>query len=172
MVCFEKNIYEASSYIDLISTQAGGEQNTKLEMGANGLKLRPEYGRAYGTVTIESVGIRLPLFFGNSLEILKDGVGQSTRAYCPGEGKTIILKGHNTESKLKNLYKVNKKEKILINTEYGSYTYEVYDMKVISESDITIQSDNENLIIYTGYTENSVGDTNKVYAVYANLILN
>lgn len=78
-----KYISEANSYIELISPKSNDLQNTKLEMGKNGLKLRPEYGKSYGEVTISSVDINLPLFFGNSLEILKDGIGQSTRAYCP-----------------------------------------------------------------------------------------
>lgn len=164
-----KYISEANSYLELISTKSDSTQNTKLEMGANGLKLRPEYGKPYGKITIPSVNIDLNLIFGNSLEALKDGIGQNTRAYCPGEGKTIILNGHNTDSMLKRLYKVSKKDKILINTEYGSYTYEVYDIKVITEKDIVVQTNNETLVIYTNYPENSVGSTNMIYAVYANL---
>lgn len=162
-------INEVDSYIELISTKESDTQNTKLEMGSNGLKIRPEYGKSYGKITISSVNIDLPLFFGNTLEVLKDGVGQNTRSYCPGEGKTIIINGHNTESMLKKLYDVNKNDEILINTEYGSYKYEVYDMKVINEKDITIQTDSEILVICTSYPENSTGNTNKVYAVYANL---
>lgn len=88
-----------------------------------------------------------------------------------GEGKTIILNGHNTESMLKNLYRVNKKDKIIISTEYGSYTYEVNDMKVTTLKDIEIQTDNEILVIYTSYPENNTGNTNKIYAVYANLVV-
>ena len=88
-----------------------------------------------------------------------------------GEGKTIIINGHNTESMLKNLYKVNKNDKIIINTEYGSYTYEINDMKVTTLKDIEIQTDSEILVIYTSYPENSTGDTNKIYAIYANLVV-
>ena len=172
MLLAGKYISEANSYIDLISTKEGDTQNTKLELGTNGLKLRPEYGSTYGRITVPSVSIDLPLYFGNSLEILKDGVGQSTRAYCPGEGKTIILNGHNTDKMLKKLYKVSKNDIILINTEYGTYRYAVYDMKVITEKDIEIETDSESLVVYTNYPENDVGSTNRIYAVYANLVNN
>lgn len=86
-----------------------------------------------------------------------------------GEGKTTILNGHNTEKSLKKLYKVNKNDIISIDTEYGSYSYKVYDTKVTTEKDINIETDRENLVIYTSYPENSVGNTSKIYAVYANL---
>lgn len=76
-------ISEAISYIDLISTKESDIQNSKLEIGNNGLNHRPEYGMQYGKLTISSVNISLPVFFGNTLDILKDGIGQSTRSYCP-----------------------------------------------------------------------------------------
>lgn len=84
MILGGKYISEATSYIDLISTKKEGDaQNNKLEIGNNGLNHRPEYGMQYGKVTISSVNISLPVFFGNTLDILKDGIGQSTRSYCP-----------------------------------------------------------------------------------------
>lgn len=172
MIFGGKYISEANSYIELISTKPSDTQNVKLEMGENGLKLRPEYGKQFGKVTISSANIELPLLFGNTLEVLKDGIGQNTRSYCPGEGKTIILNGHNTEKMLKRLYRVKKNDKILITTEYGSYTYEVDDMKVTNEKDIAIETNNEVLVIYTSYPENSTGSTSKIYVVYAKLIEN
>ena len=51
--------------------------------------------------------VNLPVYFGDTLEILKKGVGHSSGSYFPGEGGSIIMAGHNFKTFLANLPKAN-----------------------------------------------------------------
>lgn len=177
-----KYLNEFWSYISLISTSSNSSFNSNLEIGEDGLKSRPEYGKQYGEVIIESKNINLPLYFGDSLNELKNGIGQNTRSFCPGEGRTIILTGHNTDTKLNKITEMKKGEKIVINTTYGTYEYKVSNTSIESaKTDLIykIQKDKERLIIYTkyiqkdkstkGYSNENV-ESDKIFIVFADLI--
>ena len=55
----------------------------------------PEYGTQYATIQIDKIDVNLPVYFGDTLEILKKGVGHSSGSYFPGEGGSIIYIGQN-----------------------------------------------------------------------------
>ena len=57
----------------------------------------PEYGTQYATIEIPRIGANLPVYFGDTLEILKKGVGHSSGSYFPGEGGSILYMGHNSK---------------------------------------------------------------------------
>lgn len=130
-----------------------------------GLKTRPEYGKQYGEVKIETLNINLPLYYGDTLNELKNGIGQSARSFCPGEGKTIIITGHNTEDKLKRIVEMKAGDEIVISTTYGTYKYKVSNTETASNKANTIyttRKNEENLIMYTEASD-------KLYIVYADL---
>ena len=64
----------------------------------SGLKNYPEYGTKYATIEIPKIDVDLPVYFGDTLEILKKGVGHSSGSYFPGEGGSIIYMGHNAKN--------------------------------------------------------------------------
>ena len=43
------------------------------------IKNYPEYGTQYATIEIPKINVNLPVYFGDTLEILKKGVGHSSR---------------------------------------------------------------------------------------------
>ena len=47
-------------------------------------------------MTCEQVGLDVPLYYGDSMEIMRVGAGQYQGSFIPGYGKTILLSGHNT----------------------------------------------------------------------------
>ena len=55
----------------------------------NKLKNYPEYGTNYATIEIPKININLPVYYGDTMEILKNGVGHSSGSYFPGEGGSI-----------------------------------------------------------------------------------
>ena len=61
----------------------------------NRLENYPEYGTQYATIEIPKIDVNLPVYYGDTLEILKNGVGHSSGSYFPGEGGSIIYMGKN-----------------------------------------------------------------------------
>ena len=68
--------------------------------------------------------------------------------------------------------KVKKGDKVVIEANYATFTYEVYDYKVVKETNLKafeIQQNEERLLMYTCYPINQsvVGRKTKRYVVYA-----
>ena len=148
------------------------EEPTQINEEKNTLENYPEYGTKYGTIEIEKIDVNLPIYFGDTLEILKNGIGHSSGSYFPGEGGSIIYMGHNYKNMLRRLGEVQKGNIIKITTTYGEYTYKVYDMQLIKETELDklpVQRDKEILMLYTCYPFNNIGYTTQRYVVYAEL---
>lgn len=160
-------VNKVSITIDENKTQEAttiGEQNK--------LKNYPEYGTKYATIEIEKIDASLPVYFGDTLEILKKGVGHSSGSYFPGEGGSIIYMGHNSKNVFRRFSELQIGNEIKVTTTYGEYTYKIYDMKLIKETDLDelpIQNDKEILMVYTCYPFNNIGYTTQRYVVYAEL---
>lgn len=138
----------------------------------NKIKNYPEYGTQYATIEIPKIDVNLPVYFGDTLEILKNGVGHSSGSYFPGEGGSIIYMGHNSKKVFRRFSELQKGNEITVKTNYGEYKYKIYDMQLIKETDIDklpIQKDKEILMIYTCYPFNNIGYATQRYVVYAEL---
>ena len=132
----------------------------------------PEYGTQYATIKIDKIDLELPVYFGDTLEILKKGVGHSSGSYFPGEGGSIIYMGHNSKKMFRRFSELQIGNEIKITTNYGEYTYKIYDMQLIKETEVDklpIQREKEILMIYTCYPFNNVGYATQRYVVYAEL---
>ena len=120
----------------------------------NTIKNYPTYGTQYATIQIDKIDVNLPVYFGDTLEILKKGVGHSSGSYFPGEGGSIIYMGHNSKKMFRRFSELQKGNEIKVTTSYGEYTYKIYDMKLIKETELDqlpIQRDKEILMVYTCY---------------------
>ena len=167
--CLEEKFETVSSLIDLFA--ANRELKTLDPVLDGGILLhRPLYGSVYAQIKIPSIGVDLPLYYGESLDFLKNGIGHDSESYFPGEGGTILLMGHNFKSFLARLPEVNNGDKIIIETSYGTFEYTVYQSKIVHETDLgeaPIQKEEEMLIIYTCYPINNIGHAYQRYLVYA-----
>ena len=138
----------------------------------NRLKNYPEYGTKYATIEIPKIDVDLPVYYGDTLEILKKGVGHSSGSYFPGEGGSIIYMGHNAKKIFRRFSELQIGDGITVKADYGTYQYKIYDMKLIKETDIDelpVQKDKEVLMIYTCYPFNNIGYASKRFVVYAEL---
>lgn len=138
----------------------------------NKLKNYPEYGTQYAMIEIPKINIILPVYFGDTLEILKNGVGHSSGSYFPGEGGSIIYMGHNSVNMFRRFSELQIGNDIKITTTYGEYNYKIYDMQLINETEIDklpIQKEKEILMVYTCYPFNNIGYATQRYVVYAEL---
>ena len=153
-------------------TNVSGKTTSAYDFSQKQLLKYPSYGSRYATLKIDKMGKSLPVYHGDSLKILRKGVGHYVGSYFPGENGTIILAGHNTNGMFNKLDKIKKGDKVIIKATYASFEYEVYNMKVVKETNLNafkIQHDEEILIMYTCYPINRsiVGRQTQRYVVYA-----
>ena len=174
-VLFADAISEAVSLVDMVSIKTSEKvlEDVKIDLKTKNLQNYPEYGSKYGMIKIPSLNIDLPLYYGDSLSIIRYGIGHSSGSYFPGEGGSILCVGHNTSGMLRSLTKIKKGAEIIIETTYGKYTYKVYDTKVVKQTELEaapIQRDKEILMLYTCYPINSIGHAQNRFFTYANLV--
>ena len=174
IIVFGSQISMAISLINLVSIDTSKQilSEVEIDLEHNKLKSYPGYGQRYANLVIQDLEIDLPLYYGDTLSILRNGVGQSSGAYFPGEGGSIICMGHNTAKFLRKLPEIKLDTKIKINTVYGDYTYTVYDTKVVYQTDLDalpIQKNEEILMLYTCYPVDGIGHAKNRFVVYARL---
>lgn len=171
---FSSKISMAISLINRVSIDTSKKilADTKIDLEHNKLENYPEYGSRYASIIIEDLDVNLPLYYGDTLSILRKGVGQSSGAYFPGEGGSVICMGHNTSGFLRELSEIEIGTKIQMQTVYGDYTYTVYETKIVPQEQldaVPVQKEKEILMLYTCYPINSIGHATKRFIVYANL---
>lgn len=174
-ILFADTISRAISLVDLISVETSKEElkDVKIDLTTKNLKSYPKYGSKYGNIKIPSLDVDLPLYYGDTLSILRYGVGHTSGSYFPGEGGSILYMGHNTSGMLRSLPEIEKGAQIIVETTYGKYTYEVYDTKIVEQTELEaapIQRDEEMLILFTCYPVNSIGHAKKRFFTYSRLV--
>ena len=112
-----------------IDKSAKKEEIMAIDTNTNKIQNYPEYGTQYATIEIPKIDVNLPVYFGNTLDVLKNGVGHDSASYFPGEGGTIIYMGHNSKNAFRRFSELKKGDEITVKTSYGDFTYKIYDMK-------------------------------------------
>ena len=139
----------------------------------NRLENYPEYGTQYATIEIPRIDVNLPVYYGDTLQILKNGVGHSSGSYFPGEGGSIIYMGHNSKKVCRRFSELEIGDPIKVTTNYGEFNYKIYDMQLVKETEtdkLPIQKEKEILMVYTCYPFNNIGYATQRYVVYAELV--
>lgn len=172
-IFFGARIDEAVTLVSKVSINNENKNVQKTVLDNNKITNYPEYGTEYATISIPKIDVELPVYYGDTLDVLKKGVGHSSGSYFPGEGGTIIYMGHNSKKVFRRFSELQKGNEIIVNTSYGEYKYKIYDMQIIKETELNklpVQNDKETLMIYTCYPFNNIGYTKQRYVVYANLV--
>lgn len=133
----------------------------------------PTFGTKYASLKIDSIKVNLPVYYGANYTILKSGIAHDDRSYFPGEGGSVILAGHNFKTFLADLPKAVIGDKIVLETIYGTFEYEIYDTKIVKETaveEVPVQKEKEILMLYTCWPINNIGHASQRYVVYANLV--
>ena len=170
---FRADIDETISLISKVSIDIENKEVKETVMNEEQrIENYPEYGTQYATIEIPKIDVNLPVYYGDTLEILKKGVGHSSGSYFPGEGGSIIYMGHNSKRMFRRFSELQIGNEIIVKTTYGEYKYKIYDMQIINETEVDklpIQKDKEILMVYTCYPFNNVGYATQRYVVYAEL---
>lgn len=168
-----QRINKVISLVDKVSIDIKNKEEIKTILNEdNKIKNYPEYGTSYAEILIPKIDVDLPVYFGDTLDILKKGVGHSSGSYFPGEGGSIVYMGHNSKKMFRRFSELEVGDEITVKTNYGEYKYKIYDMQLIQETEqdkLPIQSQKEILMVYTCYPFNNIGYTTKRYVVYAEL---
>ena len=171
-----QEIEEIFSLVSKVSIDINPEREQEpieIDTDDNTLVSYPEYGTQYATIEIDKIDLEAPVYYGDTLEILKKGVGHSSGSYFPGEGGSIIYMGHNSKKMFRRFSELQIGNEIKVTTTYGEYTYKIYDMQLIKETEVDklpIQKDKEILMVYTCYPFNNIGYATQRYVVYAELV--
>ena len=170
---FGARIEETMSLISKVSIGVSdGSEVVNTVIDNKKLKNYPEYGTKYATIKIPKIDVELPVYYGDTLDILKKGVGHSSGSYFPGEGGSIIYMGHNSKKMFRRFSELQKGNEIEVTTTYGDFKYKIYDMQLIKETELDklpIQEEKEILMVYTCYPFNNIGYATQRYVVYAEL---
>lgn len=125
----------------------------------------PTYGTKYGTIYLNNESDNI--YFGDSVNILKQGVGTSSLYDIPGDEEKVVLSGHNTGI-FKNLSNLKNGNKIVIETNYAKFEYIVKTSKIVNETDLNSLEKDYDLILYTCYPNKELYG-NKRLIIYAKL---
>lgn len=174
-VLFGSRISMAISLVNKVSIDTSNVvlKDVKLNSVTKRLESYPEYGTKYGDLRIDSLDVDLPLYYGDTLSILRNGVGHSSGSYFPGEGGTIVCMAHNTRGYLYNLSDIEIGDNIVITTTYGEFTYKVEETKIVPETQVdavSVSHGKEMLILYTCYPTNTFGHATKRFITYSKLV--
>lgn len=125
----------------------------------------PVGGQLYGKVKIEKLQLNVPLYFGDTEEILREGAGQFMGSVYPGELGTTLIGGHNVDD-FGKLGAAQVGDEITLQTTYGNYVYRINRLDVRDKKDKEInemiyQRNDRRLILYTCYPIDSLGLTNE-----------
>lgn len=91
------------------------------------------YGEKLGTVVCERAGLNTGVYFGINRLSMRAGAGLSVKAALPGTGDTVKIAGHATTA-FKALGYVMIDDIIVVSTNWGEYSYKVYDIQVQANS--------------------------------------
>ena len=113
----------------------------------------PAVGAQYGNLTCETIDLSAPLYFGDDDLIFEKGAGQYVMSGIPGEGRPILVGGHDV-SYFAPLEQIKVGDEVTVNTVYGLFVYQVTEIKIESVEkweNETLNRNQENLILYTCY---------------------
>lgn len=127
----------------------------------------------FGKLTIDSVNIKVNLYYGDDREQLRHGAGLFTGSFLPGFNRTILIAGHSIPY-FEPLGNIKIGDIINISTHYGDFQYKITSTKIADADDSSNydlkQDKKEQLILYTCYPFELIGYKSQRLFVYADKI--
>lgn len=162
--------------VNLVNTITINQTKEEKEVSFDNVKKKltsyPSYGSKYGNIIIAKLNIKLPLYYGDNNETLSYGAGQYAGSYFPGESGTTIIAGHNDRGYFEKLLEAKQNDIITIETNYGTFNYQVNSTKIVNENDLSafaVQSEKDEIILYTCYPLGISKKTER-FVVYASKV--
>ncbi|MHC5226710.1 class D sortase [Enterococcus sp. LJL99] len=159
---------------DSEKNQEDTKEDSSNESLASSKVVYPSSGDQFGEVVIDKVNINVPLYYGDSDDILRLGAGQYIGSMIPGDIGTTLIGAHN-QPVFGKIYYLEPEDEINILTHYGEYTYKVTESKIANYKDPLINEklgdrSKHSLILYTCYPLDAIGLTPERVFVFADLV--
>lgn len=131
----------------------------------------PGVGDRLGSITMPSLDQSWPIFEGTQDEQLALGVGHYVGSVMPGMNDNSILSGHRT-GVFNRLGELELNDLILVQTELGTFTYQVRSFEIVDRADQTVIGPTPTavLTLTTCYPFNSPTRTTDAFLVVADLV--
>ncbi len=149
------------------------EAKESVDKGKNKDKLTPDEFKvkaddSFAILEIPKLGKSLPVVEGTDPNSLKKGVGHLSESVLPGQGEQIVLSGHR-DTVFREFGKIEIGDQYIVNTPYGSYTYEIRETEIVSADDTTVirKMGEEVLVVTTCYPFRYIGDAPDRFITYA-----
>ncbi|KUP04448.1 hypothetical protein Q75_15670 [Bacillus coahuilensis p1.1.43] len=141
-------------------------------LGASTSTYSFEKGDIIGVLVIPKLNRELPIIEGTDEEELEKGVGHYSSTKLPNQKDRIFLAGHR-DTTLREMGKLEEGDYLLIEMTTGTYTYEIFEMFVVHETDMSaVQSTkpNEILTLSTCFPFDYIGSAEERYIINAKRI--
>lgn len=154
---------------ELIKLKADGIINIKSDKN-----LYPDYpalGDPIGSLTIPVLDKVLPIIQGTGDKQLKKGVGHFIQSVLPGEADNCVLSAHR-DTFFSELGNLSLGDQIIVETNAGTFTYEVSCARIVKKDDKTVIVPTEQavLTLTTCYPFNYIGSAPYRYIISAVLV--
>jgi sortase A len=129
-------------------------------------------GEVVGILNIPSLDKKLPIIEGTDEKELEKGVGHYTSTKLPGQKDRIFLAGHR-DTVFKRMGELQKGDLLSINMKDASYTYEISEMFIVDETDLSVlepTAPDEILTLSTCYPFEYLSSTDERYIINARMI--
>ncbi|MGD6966612.1 class D sortase [Rossellomorea vietnamensis] len=128
-----------------------------------------EKGDVVGILDIPALNRELPIIEGTDEEELEKGVGHYSSTKLPNQQDRIFLAGHR-DTVFKKMGELKKGDQLNVEMSNGTFTYEIYEMFIVKEGDMSVvQSTNpdEILTLSTCYPFEYLSSTEERYIINA-----
>ncbi len=131
---------------------------------------QPKIGDVIGSLSIPRLQRVIPIIEGTGAKELQMGVGHYVGSVLPGISDNSVLAGHR-DSVFRNLGNVKLGDLLTVNTDYGTYVYEVHKIRIVDANDKTVivPTVSAVLTLSTCYLFGYIGNAPKRYIVQATL---
>lgn len=129
----------------------------------------PVDGEVVGLLSLPKIESELAIVEGTDPDELAKGVGHYKGSFYPGEGGQIVLSGHR-DTVFKRVGELELGDELVMKMPYGEASYEIVNTKIVDADDtsiITLQDQEEELILTTCYPFGYIGDAPERYIIYA-----
>jgi sortase A len=126
-------------------------------------------GDTIGILEIPRIKAELAIVEGTDEDDLEKGVGHYKGSSLPTEHGQIVLSGHR-DTVFRRLGELKINDSLIIQNSQGSHKYKITHTKIVDSKDtsiITLQKQNEELILTTCYPFRYIGNAPKRYIIYA-----
>jgi sortase A len=144
-------------------------QQDQTQQQKDQINFNPMTGEVIGLLSLPKIESELAIVEGTEPNELEKGVGHYMGSYYPEQNGQIVLSGHR-DTVFSRVGELELGDELIMKMPYGETKYEIVDTEIVDAADtsiITLQDQEEELILTTCYPFGYIGDAPERYIIYA-----